>query len=117
MKFLTTIKNRIAGWRRSEPVRTTAYPLLVLGLGFLVATGRISLDTSDAIDGAVTLILGITATEAARAKVTPQVKATQTVIDVVEEVRKVGAAPEVQAILDRAREAAQSALGRHRRKA
>lgn len=116
MKFLTSIKNKLASWRRSEPVRTTVYPILVLGLGFLVGTGRISLDTSNAIDGLVTLILGVGVTEAARAKVTPQVKATQTVIDVVEEVRKVGASPEVQAILDRARKAAQDALGRHHAK-
>lgn len=117
MKFLATIKNKIASWRRSEPVRTTVYPILVLGLGVLVSTGRITLDTSTAIDGVVALILGITATEAARAKVTPQAKATQTVIDVVEEVRKVGASPEVQAILERARTAAEDAIGRHRSRA
>lgn len=117
MKLLTKIKNKLASWRRSEPVRTTVYPILVLGLGVLVGTGRISLDTSTAIDGAVTLILGITATEAARAKVTPQAKATQAVIDVVEEVRKVGASPEVQAILERARTAAVDAIGRHRSRA
>lgn len=74
MKFFTSIKNKLLSWRRSEPVRTTVYPLIGIGLAFLVGTGKIDTDTSSLIDLAVGLILGIGGTEAARAKVTPTAK-------------------------------------------
>jgi hypothetical protein len=89
------------------------YPVLILGLGVLVASGKLSSDTSDLIASVVGLALGITAAEATRAKVTPAGKAADTVIDVVQAVQRAGVTPEVQAILDRARVVA-SSLGKHR---
>lgn len=74
MKFFTKIKDKFLSWRRTEPVRTTVYPLIVLGLGFLVGTGKIDTDTSSLIDLAVGLILGVGATEGARSQVTPVAK-------------------------------------------
>ena len=71
MKFFTKIKDRLLSWRRSEPVRTTVYPLIGLALAFFVGTGKLDTDTSSLIDLAVGLILGVGGTEAARARVTP----------------------------------------------
>jgi len=114
MSFFKKVVDRVVELRRSEPVRTTVYPVLILGLGVLVASGKLSSDTSDLITSVVGLALGITAAEAARAKVTPQAKAAETVIDVVSAVQKAGVSAEVQAILDRAREVAAS-FGKHRK--
>lgn len=74
MKFFTKIKDKLLSWRRSEPVRTTVYPLIGLALAFFVGTGKLDTDTSSLIDLAVGLILGVGGTEAARARVTPTAK-------------------------------------------
>ncbi|MFC9761638.1 hypothetical protein [Rhodococcus jostii] len=115
MSFVTKVVDRLVELRRCEPVRTTVYPILLLGLGVLVASGKLSSDTSDLITSVVGVVLGITAAETARAKVTPQAKAAETVIDVVAAVQKAGVSAEMQAILDQARATVTQAIGRHRR--
>lgn len=101
--------------RNSEPVRLYVYPILAVLVGVLVARGVIDDQAADLITGAVALILGVGAAEAARAKVTPAGKVAEAVSDVVFEVRQAGVSPEVQEILDRARQTVTNAIGRHRR--
>lgn len=113
MKILGKIVRKLKSLRESEPVRTTVYPLLIVGLGVLVGSGKLSSDTSDLIVSVVGLGLGITAAEAARAKVTPAGKVAEAVTDVVYEVRQAGVSPDVQEILDRARQTVTEAIGRH----
>ena len=114
MKVFRNLFRKLKSLRESEPVRTTVYPVLVLGLGVLVGSGKLSSDTSDLISTIAGLPLGITAAEAARAKVTPAGKVAEAVSDVVFEVRQAGVSPEVQEILDRARQTVTDAIGRHR---
>lgn len=59
---------------RTEPVRAAVYPPLVLLVGFLVVHGRLDSDVANIALGAIPLLIGVPAAEAARAKVTPTVK-------------------------------------------
>lgn len=115
MAIVGKLIGKLKSLRESEPVRTTVYPLLIVGLGILVGSGKLSSDTSDLIASAIGLGLGITAAEAARAKVTPAAKVAEAVSDVVFEVRQAGVSPDVQEILDRARQTVTDAIGKHRR--
>ncbi|MFC9768681.1 hypothetical protein [Rhodococcus jostii] len=113
MSVLTKLKSL----RASEPVRTTVYPILILALAVLVGSGTLSSDTSDLITTIAGLVLGVGATEAARAKVTPAGRVAEVadvVTEVVAQVRRAGVSPEVQAILDRARQTVTGTTGRHR---
>ncbi|MFC9769076.1 hypothetical protein [Rhodococcus jostii] len=107
MNVLRTLRN-------SEPVRLYVYPILAVLIGILVARGVIDAEAADLITGAVALILGVGATEAARAKVTPAGRVTDAVTAVVAEVKRAQVSPEVQAILDRARQTVTDTIGRHR---
>ncbi|WP_072689248.1 hypothetical protein [Rhodococcus marinonascens] len=98
MSILTTL-------RESEPVRLYVYPILVVLVGVLLARGVIDAQIADLITAAATGILGITAAEAARAKVTPAARVAEAVVDVADRVQRAGASPQVQAVLDRARAA------------
>ncbi|MGO4649782.1 hypothetical protein AB4305_33375 [Nocardia sp. 2YAB30] len=59
---------------QSEPVRTRAYPLLVVLVAYLVAKGVVSDDLSQCILAAVAALLGLRAVELARGVVTPVAK-------------------------------------------
>lgn len=103
--------------RANEPVRLYVYPLLVALLITLVGKGVIDASVGDLVTAAVTALLGLTATEAARAQVTPQARVVEAAVVVAEQVRDAvnnGVSPEVQAILDRARETAETVIGKHR---
>ncbi|WP_327115675.1 hypothetical protein OHB12_02290 [Nocardia sp. NBC_01730] len=65
---------RAARYPGSRPVRTPAYPLLVVLVVCLVAKGVVSDDLSWYILAAVAALLGLPAVEAARGKVTPVAK-------------------------------------------
>ncbi|MFC9768946.1 hypothetical protein [Rhodococcus jostii] len=117
MNILTKIVNTLKALRESEPVRTTVYPILILALGLLVGSGTLSSDTSDLITALAGLVLGVGAAEVARAKVTPAgrvVEVADVVTEVVTAVRRAGVSPEVQVILDRARQTVTATIGRHR---
>ncbi|MFC9769616.1 hypothetical protein [Rhodococcus jostii] len=117
MSILSKLVNTVKSLRASEPVRTTVYPILILALAVLVGSGTLSSDTSDLITALAGLVLGVGATEAARAKVTPAGRVAEVadvVTDVVAEVRRAGVSPEVQVILDRARQTVTDTIGRHR---
>lgn len=101
--------------RSNEPVRLYVYPALVVLVGLLVTRGVIDAELADLVTGAVALVLGIGAAEAARAKVTPAGKVAEAVTDVVYEVRQAGVTPDVQEILDRARQVVTDGIGRHRK--
>lgn len=98
----------LAKLRTYEPVRLYVYPLLVILVGVLVAKGVIDASVGDLVTAAVTALLGITAAEAARAKVTPEAKVLDLgvavaadAIDAVQHGRQI----DVKAILAAAREA------------
>jgi len=59
---------------RSEPVRTILYPLVVILFGVLVTRGIIDSSTAGILAAVVAALLGVTATETARAKVVPLAK-------------------------------------------
>ncbi|OZF09806.1 hypothetical protein CH300_00045 [Rhodococcus sp. 15-1154-1] len=94
--------------RAYEPVRLYVYPLLVILVGLLVGKGVIDASVGDLVTAAVTALLGITAAEAARSKVTPEAKVLDLGIavaaDAVEAVKH-GKPVDVKAILAAAREA------------
>ncbi|MFC9769108.1 hypothetical protein [Rhodococcus jostii] len=117
MSILSKLVNKLKSLRASEPVRTTVYPILILALAVLVGSGTLSSDTSDLITTITGLVLGVGATEAARSKVTPAGRVAEVadvVTEVVAQVRRAGVSPEVQAILDRARQTVTDTIGRHR---
>ncbi|MFD7046050.1 hypothetical protein [Rhodococcus jostii] len=114
---MSNLLSELKNLRESEPVRTTVYPILILALAVLVGSGTLSSDTSDLITAIAGLLLGVGATEAARAKVTPAGRVAEVadvVTEVVAQVRRAGVTPEVQVILDRARRTVTATIGRHR---
>jgi hypothetical protein len=58
-------------WLDTEPVRTRLYPVISLVVGYLVTRGAVDSNTADLVIGLVSALLGVGATEAARARVSP----------------------------------------------
>lgn len=56
---------------RREPVRTKLYPALVLVVALMATKGVIDEDAVRLFDALLTTVLGVSATEAARSKVSP----------------------------------------------
>ncbi len=67
--------NKVLTILHSEPVRAIVYPLLAILIGALVAKGTITSSLGDVITAIVTALIGVSATEVTRAKVSPVTKA------------------------------------------
>lgn len=70
----------LAKLRAYEPLRLAVYPVLVLVAGILVTRGVLDSDAANLVIAAVALLLGIPATEVARAKVTPQAQVKDVIV-------------------------------------
>lgn len=102
----------LAKLRAYEPIRLYVYPLLVILVGILLTRGVIDGATADLIRGLLEAlavgVLGVSAAEAARARVTPEAKVlelgTAVAYDAID-AAKHGRPIDVQAMLRAAREA------------
>ncbi len=112
----------LAKLRANEPLRLYVYPALLALFGVLVVRGSVDADIADVITGIVTLIIGGSATELARSKVTPQDKvidavavgAQAAITEATSNVRDVFGEPGVQ-VLEQVSQVIEERVGRHRR--
>lgn len=58
-------------WLDSEPIRTRVYPVLVVLVGYLTVRGFLDSDTASLVLALVAAVIGATATESGRARVSP----------------------------------------------
>lgn len=117
---------RALAWlRANEPLRLLLYPLLVAVVGWLVVRGTITADIGEIAAAVLALLLGVPATEAVRARVTPNGRipaaaaaAARTALDEVERTVADRFGPSAANVVRQAREeierAQQPDTGRHR---
>lgn len=66
--------DKVVAFVRREPVRAVVWPLIVAGIGALVASGKVTDSFGDILSAAVAAVLFGAGAEVARSQVKPVVK-------------------------------------------